>query len=141
MYNFAYGSNMNLEHMRRICGWHFSVLGGAKLEGYQFGPDTRGYFNIRPSPGQKVFGALYKVEQRSIEALDEFEGYPEVFGRTEVTVKDFDGDEYKAWVYLEGPEYFGEFEIREDYLKRVLIGAKENHLPKEWIKILAGFKK
>ncbi|MFA5991455.1 MAG: gamma-glutamylcyclotransferase family protein [Candidatus Doudnabacteria bacterium] len=141
MYYFAYGSNMNLEHMRRICGWHFSVLGGAILEDYQFGPDTRGYSNIRPCPGQKVFGVLYQVEQWSINALDEFEGCPTVFNRGEVIVKDFEGETYKAWVYLESPEYFGEDEIKEDYLKRVLIGAQENHLPAEWINFLTGFEK
>jgi gamma-glutamylcyclotransferase (GGCT)/AIG2-like uncharacterized protein YtfP len=127
--------------MRRICGWHFSVLGGAILEGYQFGSDTRGYSNIRPCLGQRVFGALYQVEQRSINALDEFEGCPTVFNRGEVIVKDFEGEIYKAWVYLETPEYFGDYEIKEDYLKRVLIGAKENHLPQEWINFLTGFEK
>ncbi|MFA5991361.1 MAG: gamma-glutamylcyclotransferase family protein [Candidatus Doudnabacteria bacterium] len=141
MYYFAYGSNLNLEHMRRICGWHFTVLSAAVLEDYQFGPDTRGYANIRPCPGEKVYGMIYEVEQRSIDALDEFEGYPEVFGREEVVVKDLDGDEYKAWVYLEKPEYFGEHEIKEDYLKRVLVGARENRLPEEWIRFLTGFEK
>ena len=66
MYYFAYGSNMNLEHMRRICGWHFTVLGGVILEDYQFGPDTRGYANIRPAPGQKVYGLVYEVDQHCI---------------------------------------------------------------------------
>ena len=65
------------------------------------------------------------MDQHCIDSLDEFEGYPTVFGRAEVVVKDFDGDEYKAWVYLEAPEYFGEDEIKEDYLKRVLIGARK----------------
>lgn len=141
MYYFAYGSNMNMEHMRRICGWHFTVLGVAVLEDYQFGPDTRGYANIRPCSGKKVYGLIYELEQSSIDALDEFEGYPEVFGREEVAVKDLEGDEYKAWVYLEKPEYFGDDQIREDYLKRVLVGARENRLPEEWINFLAGFEK
>lgn len=140
MYYFAYGSNMSLEHMRRLCGWHFSVLGQAVLENYQFGPDTRGYANIRPQSGEKVYGVVYEVDQYCVDALDEFEGYPQVFGREEVVVKDPEGDEYKAWVYLEAPEYFGVDEIKEEYLKRVIAGARENHLPDGWIKFLSSFE-
>lgn len=132
---------MSLEHMRRLCGWHFSVLGSATLDDYQFGPDTRGYANIRSKQGEKVYGVVYEVDQYCIDALDEFEGYPQVFRREEVVVKDSEGDEYKAWVYVEAPEYFGSDEMKEDYIKRVIAGARENHLPEEWIKFLTGFEK
>ena len=79
MYYFAYGSSMNLEHMRRLCGWNFTVLGPATLQDYEFGPDSRGYANIRPQAGKQVCGVLYEVNQHCLDVLDEFEGVPDAF--------------------------------------------------------------
>ena len=139
MYYFAYGSNMNLEHMRRLCGWNFTVLGAAFLKDYEFGPDARGYANVRPKAGKQVAGVLYEVNQQSLDALDEFEGYPEVFSRPEVEVTDGHGQSFKTWIYVEPAEKFGGQAIREDYLRRTLAGAKENHLPQDWIDFLSSF--
>ena len=139
MYYFAYGLNMNLEFMRRVCGWHFTVIGAGVLENYEFGSDTRGYVNIRSCLGQKVFGLIYEVDDKCLKSLDEFEGYPEVFGRKAVGVRGMGGKNYRVWVYLEGSENFGKNEIREEYLKRVLVGARENRLPEEWINFLRGY--
>lgn len=140
MYYFAYGSNMNLDHMRRMCGWHFHVLGVGMLMDYEFGPDKRGYSNIRPKQGSKVFGVLYDLEQKGLDALDEFEGYPQVFNRIEVTIEDISKAQYKAWVYVENEDQFGGSEIKQEYLKRVLAGAQENRLPETWIKFLSSFQ-
>lgn len=127
---------MNLEHMRRLCGWHFSVLGVGVLEGYEFGPDGRGYTNVRPRAGSHVCGVLYDLDQYSLDALDDFEGYPNVFNRVEVEITEADGEKHKAWVYVEENSHFdGDF-IKEDYLKRVIIGARENRLPAEWVNML-----
>jgi gamma-glutamylcyclotransferase (GGCT)/AIG2-like uncharacterized protein YtfP len=136
---FAYGSNMNLHHMRRICGWHFNVLGVAVLQNHEFGPDTRGYANIRPQAGKKVFGVLYDVDQHCIDELDEFEGYPKIFGRQEITVIDEDGQDQKAWAYIEPADRFGNTPVREDYMRRVVGGARQNNLPVEWIEFLNTF--
>lgn len=141
MYYFAYGSNLNLDHMRRICGWHFHVLGVAELSGYELGGDGRGFANIRPQSGKQVVGVLYDVDQHSLDALDEYEGYPNVFNRVEVQVKDDSGETYTAWVYLEKAELFGGDFWQEEYLKRVVSGAVENHLPQEWIDFLYSFHK
>ncbi|MBI5530960.1 MAG: gamma-glutamylcyclotransferase [Candidatus Doudnabacteria bacterium] len=132
---------MNLEHMRRLCGWHFRVLGAAILEGYEFGPDMRGYANIRPSAGDKVYGVLYELDEERLSILDDFEGYPNVFNRIEVEVSKVgaSGNKYITWVYLEKPEQFGGSYVKEDYLKRVIIGARENRLPEAWIEKLESY--
>jgi gamma-glutamylcyclotransferase (GGCT)/AIG2-like uncharacterized protein YtfP len=139
MYYFAYSSNMNFDHMRRLCGWHFTVQGVAVLKDYEFGPDTRGYANVRPQSGKNVLGVLYEVDQHCIDALDEIEGYPEIFNRLEVSVEDKSGQKKTAWAYIEPAEKFGGTFIKQDFMRRVVVGAQQNNLPEEWIKFLNSF--
>jgi gamma-glutamylcyclotransferase (GGCT)/AIG2-like uncharacterized protein YtfP len=141
MYFFAYGSSMNFEHMRRICGWHFTVEGVATLADFEFGLDLRGYSAINPKLGSKVFGVLYNIDQYCIDVMDEYEGYPNVFNRMEVDVKDSDGHNRKAWVYLEKPSEFGGKAIKKDHWHIIISGAEANHLPKEWIDYLKSLTK
>jgi len=139
MYYFAYGSNMNLAHMRRLCGWNYQALGPAQLLDYEFGLDLRGYNNIRPQKGAFVWGVLFELQESALKALDEFEGYPEVFTREEVYVTDNQHKKFKAWVYRESPEQFGGMRPHPEYFSRILAGARENFLPESWIKKLEGF--
>lgn len=129
---------MQFELMRRLCGWNFSVIDQAALPGYELGPDGRGYFNIRKKNGVKSFGVLYSIEESCLSTLDEFEGNPGVFNRIEIEVWS-GGVAYKAWVYLEASEYFAGTFMNEDYLRRVIAGAVENHLPEEWTEFLKSF--
>jgi gamma-glutamylcyclotransferase len=140
MYYFAYSSNMSLEHMRRLCGWHFQVLGAASLEGYKVGPDLRGYLTIQPEDKGKVFGVLYTVDQFCLDAMDKFEGHPNVFERKQIRVKDMSNNALDAWVYGEHPEAFGGEMVNAEHLKRVIYAAEQQHLPKEWIKFLESFR-
>ena len=139
MYYFAYSSNMSFEHMRRLCGWHFFILGAATLPDFEFGSDLRGYATIRPRKGSHVAGVLYEVDRQCMDCLDDFDGYPEVFDRIEVEVAGPDNHRHKAWVYAQAPEMFGGRFIKQGFLKRVIAGARENRLPETWIKFLETF--
>jgi gamma-glutamylcyclotransferase (GGCT)/AIG2-like uncharacterized protein YtfP len=139
MHYFAYSSNMSFEHMRRLCGWHFRVLGAAILQDFEFGADKRGYATIRPKKGSKVAGVLYELDQASLDILDDFDGYPKIFNRIEAEVHLEGGLQYKAWVYAQSPEQFGGSHFKEDFLKRVIAGARENRLPEAWLKFLESF--
>ncbi len=130
---------MNFEQMRRLCGWNFKLVGPALLPDFELGLDNRGYFNIRSKVGNKIFGVLYFLKNPALAVLDEFEGHPDVFNRIEVDAQ-MDGQKYPAWVYLEAAEHFNGKFINGDHLKRVISGAIENHLPKEWIDFLNSFK-
>jgi gamma-glutamylcyclotransferase (GGCT)/AIG2-like uncharacterized protein YtfP len=141
MYYFAYGSSMNFHQMRRICGWHFTMLGQALLPDFEFGLDLRGYANIRQKKNSKVFGVLYEVDQHCIDVMDEYEGCPNIFSRLLVEATDKDGVLYKAWVYLEKPEEFGGKQVNETHFKMLIAGAMANRLPKEWINFLQSFLK
>lgn len=139
MYYFAYGSNLNLEHMRRICGWHCSLLCRTSLPDYEIGLDSRGYANIRPKKGETIYGLLYEIDEDGIHMLDKFEGYPKVFDRQEVMVFDENNVKYKAQVYIEPPGEFGGTEAKAEYFRRVVAAAYEHKLPQEWIRKLEGF--
>lgn len=136
MYYFAYGSNLSLDHMRRICGWHCQLLCRAKLPNYEIGLDSRGYANIRPKQGETVRGILYEIDEDGILMMDVFEGYPDIFNRQEVTVLDENNIKYKAMIYIEPPHEFGGNVAKMEYFRRVIAAAYENKLPKEWIKKL-----
>lgn len=140
MHYFAYGSNMVFGQMRRLCGRRFEVVGVGILENFAFSPDKRGFANIQPHQGEKVYGILYTVDENCMLALDEFEGHPDIFARTEVEVGDMSGHSYKAWVYMEKPEFFGGDYIRAEYLNRLLHAAEANRLPQEWITFLKSFQ-
>ena len=130
---------MNLHHMRRICGWRFTVVGVGELMDYEFGPDTRGYANVRPQAGKKVYGVIYELDQPCLDALDEFEGYPEIFGREKITVIGEEGQKQTAWVYIESADKFGSAPVKQDYMRRVVGGARQNNLPEDWVEFLDSF--
>ena len=141
MYYFAYGSNMSLDHMRRLCGWHCQLLGRAILPGFEIGLDKRGYANIKANSKQQVEGVLYEIDEEGIKLLDEFEGYPDIFAREEVQVSDGNQVKYKAQVYLEPNQELGGTEPKEEYFRRVIAAAYANKLPEAWIKKLEQFVK
>ena len=139
MYYFAYGSNMVREHMRRLCGRHSIMLSRALLPHYELGVDLRGYATIRQNKLEHVYGILYEIDEIALDTLDHFEGYPNVFGRTKVTVKDEEHNEYEVWVYMEPEDQFGGEFANQDYFQRAIASARENRLPAKWIKKLEGF--
>lgn len=126
--------------MRRLCGWHFSILGQAVLQDYELGFDQRGFVSAVPKNGQKVIGVLYEVDQHCLDALDDFEGYPQVYVRPEVEITDSFGHKYKAWIYMQPAEQLGGKYIKEDHLKRIIAGATENRLPQVWLKFLESLR-
>ena len=74
---FAYGSNMDLERIKKRIGWAPSMR-PAFLENYQLLFDKLsndgGKANIRPHAGSIVEGVLYLLEEKDLLELDHFEG-------------------------------------------------------------------
>ncbi|HEX5081871.1 MAG TPA: gamma-glutamylcyclotransferase family protein, partial [Blastocatellia bacterium] len=88
--------------------------------------------NIIPSKGDRVWGAVYLCDSDAIKELDGWEGYPKHYDRKWVEVIADDGKVFKAIAYV-AVKVIPETRPSDDYLKRILDGAKEHELPKEYI--------
>ncbi len=137
IYYFAYGSNMYQEQMKERCP-NSQFIKRAYLEGYKFIYDGysskwRGAVaNIVEEEGNIVWGALYEITEEDLKKLDKYEGFPQVYQRCKILVKDDLGREYKAWVYLRDPQEKNK--PSEEYRNRLYEGAKQCDLPYEYVK-------
>ena len=139
MHYFAYGSNMDINHMRRLCGWHCHILSHGVLKRHELILDTKGYPNISPKHDMDVYGILYEVDEKAVEALDGFEGYPEVYDRKMVEVLDGLGHKTKAWIYFKHEGYNSENKFHPGFWEKVIAAAYDQRLPKKWIAYLESF--
>jgi gamma-glutamylcyclotransferase (GGCT)/AIG2-like uncharacterized protein YtfP len=136
IYYFAYGSNMNHKQMKERCK-SAKFLCRAYLENYDFVYD--GYSssrkgavaNIIPKEKSIVWGGLWEIDEKDIKQLDRYEGYPYVYVRKEVIVKDDNNKEYRAIVYLRNPQELNN--PNDEYRKIVIEGAVACGLPNEYI--------
>lgn len=136
MLYFAYASNMNLLQMKRWCpGSRF--LKTVLLEGHRFVYDgfsvpwDGAVGNIVRAKTERVWGALYEITESDRFTLDAFEGYPKAYERKDVDVKDAEGNIYRATTYVRAGRAVGK--PHPDYEKVVLDGAKDCHLPEEYV--------
>lgn len=136
MHYFAYGSNMHHEEFATICpGSPF--VGKGFVSGYKFVYDghsstRRGpVANIVKSKEEVVWGVLYNIDEKCLEALNKKEGHPKSYGRKPFPVTHEDGSPYTAEVYYREGRKIGE--PPDDYRQIVVQGAKYRRLPKEYI--------
>ena len=80
---FAYGSNMNVEQMRRRIP-DARVVGRAVLKGWRV--VERLYADIEKSSGGRVYGVLYLLSAKEMRRLDIYEGYPRTYECGKVVV-------------------------------------------------------
>lgn len=84
----AYGSNLNLSQMSMRCPGA-KPLGSGELPGWRlaFRGAQRGYYlTLLPAPGQSVPVGVWAVTAGDVDRLDEYEGYPEFYYKTELDV-------------------------------------------------------
>ena len=104
-YYLAYGSNLNVEQMKRRCPGA-SIAGTSAIPGYELlfkGSKSGSYLTIEPAPRMKVPVAVWAVTESDEAALDRYEGYPAFYYKRDVKVS-LDGapfpNETKAFVYI-----------------------------------------
>lgn len=136
---FAYGSNLSRAQVRSRAG---EILEErlARLDNYEvvFNKKARGgtaTANIRPAPGETVYGVLYRLTEAGLRALDRFEGVPEHYRRIEVTVVDQAGNRIPAQTYIATRVERG-LKPASHYLQTILQGAAEHGLPEDYIESL-----
>lgn len=106
-YYVAYGSNLNLEQMAVRCPGA-KAIGTSLIENYRLlfkGSGTGAYLTIEPADGFKVPVAVWAVTAEDEARLDIYEGFPDFYYKTPITldVTDFKSNKVKrlsAFVYI-----------------------------------------
>lgn len=100
---FAYGSNINLSQMAYRCP-AAEVVGPVILEDYKllFRGNYRGagVATIKPHKGRKVYGLLWNITPECEKALDVYEGFPRLYDKQFVTVRDSNGHQFTVMAYV-----------------------------------------
>ena len=127
---FAYGSNMNPERMIER-GVSFTSRERAVLKGWRLKFNKvssinarEGYANIERDDNSVVEGILYTIDDKDIEKLDTYEGYPKHYNRVVLKVKKDNGEEVEALVYIANPDKVKDgLKPSKEYLNHLLRGC------------------
>lgn len=98
----AYGSNLNLEQMKRRCPTA-TVYGKGVIEGYRLlfkGTKGNAYLTIEPHQGEAVPVVVWDIKPKDEMALDRYEGYPNFYHKEDMTIELEHGEKVKAMVYI-----------------------------------------
>lgn len=106
-YYIAYGSNLNVNQMKRRCPTA-RVVGTGYINEYELvfkGSKTGGYLTIEKAEGKILPVAIWEVTELDELALDRYEGYPTFYYKEEVEINFKgvkSGKEYRrqAFVYI-----------------------------------------
>ena len=137
MYYFAYGSNLNHKQTNCRCPDN-KYIARVYLDNYKFVYDgcssNRGgaVANILELSDSIVWGGLYEISKSDLVKLDKREGYPNIYDRKELKVKDDQGNIYKAITYFRIGEKIGI--PSSEYRKIIIDGAKDCSLPDNYVK-------
>lgn len=130
---FAYGSNMSLDQMDFRCPLA-SVVENVRVDDYRLTfcsmNPRNGVATILPEEGSHVDGVLWKITPECEKSLDHYEGYPHLYGKERIHVKNAEGKEWEVMVYTMNAPYRNSPARPSDfYLKGILEGCRENGMP------------
>ncbi len=142
---FAYGSNLRAAQMRRLCPGH-AFLGPARLAGHRLAftlPDREwqgGVADAIPSPGDQIWGALYRLPEADLAPLDAYEGFDpagpveenDYVRRAVAVTLEGQPSVVEAWCYfVRAPR--GSVAPSELYRAALIEGAIERGLPADYV--------
>lgn len=130
---FAYGSNINLEQMAHRCP-DAQVAGPVKLEGWELLFRGSGVATIGPKEGAAVHGLLWQLTPDCERSLDRYEGYPHLYVKEPVTVRDAQGQELTVMAYVMTERYRAPAVPPASYYQGILEGYRQNGLPVTFLK-------
>lgn len=134
---FAYGSNLNQQQMKMRCP-KAEPLGPATLKNHRL--VFRHVADIEAAPGKETSGALWLITQECLDALDRYEGYPNLYTRYWTDVETENGETRQAIIYKmastdyasPSPGYLGaiaagyrDFNLCTDALDEALTATKQ----------------
>ena len=126
---FAYGANMDREHMRRTAPAARS-LGTARLAGHRIAIGRAGYGTVVPDPAGLVHGVLWDLTPEDEAALDHFEGVADGWYRKEIREVTGATGPVTAMLYLAADPTPGR--ASPDYLRQVRAAAAAAGLPLDY---------
>jgi gamma-glutamylcyclotransferase (GGCT)/AIG2-like uncharacterized protein YtfP len=135
---FAYGSNMAPAVIRRLCPRH-SYLGAAYLVGHRLAFTRRsmrtgtGVADIVRAAGETVWGALYRIDDDELAAIDRKEGHGWAYKRIMLPVRLEGGPERTAVAYTVRSKEPVPIPPSRQYLDLVIAAARERGLPTPYI--------
>ena len=95
-YYLAYGSNLNVEQMKRRCP-NAIKIGTTYINDYKL--EFRYYLTIVRSIGSKVPVGIWQVDENDEASLDIYEGYPSFYRKEYIEIT-FDNKKVNALVYI-----------------------------------------
>lgn len=125
---FAYGSNINLDQMDYRCP-DATVIGPVTLENYELLFRGSGVATIAPKEGSTVHGLLWQITPDCERSLDRYEGYPHLYGKESVTVRDAQGQEFTVMAYVMTERYRTPAIPPSSYYHGIEEGYRQNGLP------------
>ena len=132
-YYIAYGSNLNLEQMKRRCPTA-QVVGVSELVGYKLtfkGALTNAYATIEESTDCTVPVLIWELQPQDEKALDRYEGYPSFYFKEMHTVV-VNKESIEAMVYIMNKKYKVGFPSA-DYFDVIRKGYNDNGLRIEYL--------
>jgi gamma-glutamylcyclotransferase (GGCT)/AIG2-like uncharacterized protein YtfP len=124
IYYFAYGMLTDPDIMPNA-----EFIGAASLNGFEL--EFNAFANVFKSPGNRVLGSLWAIDQDTLDYLDDIEGYPTFYVRLNVHVR-CDGKMYPAQVYSMTADSRETLEGRmpgEQYIQRLINGYRHAGIP------------
>jgi|GEM_PF-5785035 len=150
---FAYGSNMNLQHLLQWCGFS-NIIDPSDLlprkvilRDFQFRTNYisskgAGAANIEKAPGSQVEGVLLSIPLQMRGRIRCKEGYPTRYGEIYVSVEDTTTGELMSAVTYQATDECrlnSDISVQYVYRNRILTGAMQHQLSKEYQQFLADF--
>ncbi len=139
--HFGYGSNMSEAYMKQFTPSLKYVM-NAQLPNFEiqfrkYSEDMGGGISsIIEKPGGMIYGVLYWIPKKEMEALDILEDVPlGIYTRETFQVLGVDGEWYAADLYRV-TEPKGPYEPASKYLDLMIAGSTEHNINPEWIALL-----
>lgn len=132
-YYIAYGSNLNLEQMKRRCPTA-EVVGASELKEYKLvfkGALTNAYATIEECTDGAVPVLIWSLKPQDEKALDRYEGYPRFYFKEMHTIV-VNNEPVEAMVYIMNKEC-KEGIPSGNYYNTIMKGYKDNGLSTEYL--------
>lgn len=122
---------MNLDQMARRCPGA-KVIGAVRLDGYRLtfaGSGCNGVATILPEAGSHVDGVLWDIRRWHEKSLDYYEGFPHLYGKEMVTVRDKAGNMHEVMAYTMNAPYRDTPAVPSvSYLYGIVAGCRQNKI-------------